>query len=193
METLLTAHLLQPPQSPLSSGLGSRLLLPRPTQPGASWSLPRLPGTRSLWVQVVSTLRGLAIPREATIWLGSRLALGWWDSAPDSVRRKAAGSPTSLSMRAGLASFLLGSPTPKPRFLHVCGHPWASQVALVVMSLPANAGDVRYVGSIPGSERSSGGRHSNPLQYSCLENPMDRGAGGLQSMGSKESDTTEVT
>ena len=42
--------------------------------------------------------------------------------------------------------------------------------------LPANAGDTRDVGSIPGSERSSGGRHDNSLQYSCLENPMDRGA-----------------
>ena len=43
----------------------------------------------------------------------------------------------------------------------------------VVKNLPANAGDA---GSIPGSGRSSGGEHGNPLQYSCLENPMDRGA-----------------
>ena len=40
-----------------------------------------------------------------------------------------------------------------------------------------NAGDIRDTGSIPGSERSYGGGHGNPLQYSCLENPMDRGAG----------------
>ena len=40
----------------------------------------------------------------------------------------------------------------------------------------ASAGDVRDVGSIPGLGRSPGGRHGNPLQYSCLENPMDRGA-----------------
>ena len=39
-----------------------------------------------------------------------------------------------------------------------------------------NAGDVRDVGSIPGLGRSPGGGHGNPLQYSCLENPMDRGA-----------------
>ena len=51
----------------------------------------------------------------------------------------------------------------------------ASQVALVVKNLPANAGDKRDLGSIPGSGRSPGGRHSNPFQYSCLENPMDRG------------------
>ena len=50
-----------------------------------------------------------------------------------------------------------------------------SQVALVVENLPANAGDIRDTGSIPGSGRSGGG-HGNPLQYSCLENPMDRGA-----------------
>ena len=39
-----------------------------------------------------------------------------------------------------------------------------------------NSGDIRDVGSIPGSGKSSGGGHGNPLQYSCLENPMDRGA-----------------
>ena len=52
----------------------------------------------------------------------------------------------------------------------------ASQVALVVKNLPANAGDIRDLGSTPGSGRSPGGEHGNPLQYSCLENPMDRGA-----------------
>ena len=45
----------------------------------------------------------------------------------------------------------------------------------MVMNLPANVGDV---GSIPGSGRSPGGGHGNPSQYSCLENPMDRGASG---------------
>ena len=54
-----------------------------------------------------------------------------------------------------------------------------SQVALAVKNLPAKAGDLRDTGSIPGSERSLGGGHGNPLQYSCLENP-----GELQSMGS---------
>ena len=49
-------------------------------------------------------------------------------------------------------------------------------MALVVKNWPANAGDVRDAGSIPGSGRSPGGGNSNPLQYSCLENPMDRGA-----------------
>ena len=48
-------------------------------------------------------------------------------------------------------------------------------MALVVESPPANAGDIRDVGSIPGLERSPGGEHGNPLHYSCLENTMDRG------------------
>ena len=46
----------------------------------------------------------------------------------------------------------------------------------MVKNLSANAGDVRDVSSIPGSGRSAGGKHSNPLQHSCLENPVDRGA-----------------
>ena len=53
---------------------------------------------------------------------------------------------------------------------------WASQVALVVRNLPAHAGDTRHAGLIPGWRRSPGGRHSNPLQYSYLNNPKDRGA-----------------
>ena len=52
----------------------------------------------------------------------------------------------------------------------------ASQVALVVKNPRANAGDIRDMGSTPGLGRSPGGGHSNPLQYSCLENPMERGA-----------------
>ena len=51
-----------------------------------------------------------------------------------------------------------------------------SQVALVVKKLPADAGDTGDAGLIPGSGRSPGGGHGNPLQYSCMENPMDRGA-----------------
>ena len=51
-----------------------------------------------------------------------------------------------------------------------------SQVALVVKNPPANAGDARDAGSIPGSGRSHGGGHGKLLQYSRLENPMDRGA-----------------
>ena len=61
----------------------------------------------------------------------------------------------------------------------------ASQVVLMVKNLPANAGDN---GLIPGLGRSPGGGHGNPLQYSCLENPMDRrvwraAVHGLQRVG----------
>ena len=52
----------------------------------------------------------------------------------------------------------------------------ASQVVLVVKNLPANGEDVRDTGSTPGLGRSPGGGHGNPLQYSCLENLVDRGA-----------------
>jgi len=56
----------------------------------------------------------------------------------------------------------------------------------MVKNLPANAEDVRDMGLIPGLGRSPGGGHGNPLQYSCLENPMGRGAWQLQSMGSQK-------
>ena len=49
-------------------------------------------------------------------------------------------------------------------------------MALVIKNLPAKAGDVKDMGSIPGSGRSAGGEHGNPLQYSSLENSMNRGA-----------------
>ena len=52
----------------------------------------------------------------------------------------------------------------------------ASQVALVVKNPPASGGDIRDTGSIPELGRSPGGGHGNPLQYSCLENALDRGA-----------------
>ena len=53
---------------------------------------------------------------------------------------------------------------------------WASLVAQLVQNPTANAGDARDVDLIPGSGRSPGERNSSPLQYSCLENPLDRGA-----------------
>ena len=58
---------------------------------------------------------------------------------------------------------------------------------------PANAGDTRHTGSIPGLGESPGGGRGNPLQYSCLENPMDRGAWQAIVHRVVESDTTEVT
>ena len=69
----------------------------------------------------------------------------------------------------------------------------ASQVALVVKSLPASAGDIRDAGSIPGLGRSPGGGHGSPHQDSCLENPRGRGVWRAAVHGVAESDTTEAT
>ena len=60
-----------------------------------------------------------------------------------------------------------------------------------VKNMHANAGDTRDTGSIPGSVRSPGGGHGNPLQYSCLENPMERGAWRATVHGVAESEMIE--
>ena len=58
-------------------------------------------------------------------------------------------------------------------------------MALVVKNLPANAGDIKDVGSIPGSRRSPGGGHGNPLQYSSWRIPWIEESGRLQFIGSQ--------
>ena len=70
---------------------------------------------------------------------------------------------------------------------------WASQVVLVVKNPPASAGDLRDLSSIPRSGRAPGGGHGNPLQYSCLENPIDKEAWWATVHGVTQSQTTEVT
>ena len=63
----------------------------------------------------------------------------------------------------------------------------------MVRNLPANAGGIRDVDLIPGLRRSPGGGHDNPLQYSCLENPMDRGTWQAMVHRFAESDMTEIS
>ena len=87
-------------------------------------------------------------------------------------------SPSSYSQRQPLIGILyfhstLFFPPLRLQTIHCF---WAYQVVLVVKPPPVSAGDMRDVGSIPGSGRSPGGGHGNPLQYSFLENPMDSGA-----------------
>ena len=83
----------------------------------------------------------------------------------------AQGSPghTSLELNVGKQCF-------KTELLLLFKYKESSQVALVTKNPPANAGDVRDPGSIPGSGISPGEGNGNPLQYSCMENHMDRGA-----------------
>ena len=64
---------------------------------------------------------------------------------------------------------------------------WGFPGGLEVKNPPANEGDLRGVGSVPGSGRSPGGGQGNSLRCSCLESPMDRGPGGLR--GAAESQT----
>ena len=66
-------------------------------------------------------------------------------------------------------------------------------MVVVVKNLPPNTGDIRDVSSIPGSGRCPGGGNGNPLQYSYLENPMDRGTWQATVHEVAESDMTEVT
>ena len=66
---------------------------------------------------------------------------------------------------------------------------WASQFVLVVKNPPANAGDPGDTGAITGSGRSPGIGNDNPLQYSCLENSMDRGGWQATVHGATESQT----
>ena len=78
---------------------------------------------------------------------------------------------------------LFGDDRDRGQYRHLLGYSrysdqirWASQMVLVLKNLPASARDIRDAALIPGSVRSPGEGNGNPLQYSCQENPMDRGA-----------------
>ena len=66
-------------------------------------------------------------------------------------------------------------------------------MVLVLKNMPADAGDIRDAGSVPGLGGSPGGGHGNTLQYSCLDNPMVRGAWWAILHGIADLDTTEVS
>ena len=78
-------------------------------------------------------------------------------------------------------------------YVYMLAYNGASQVVLAVKNSPANAGDIRDAGSIPGLRRSSGGGQGNPLHYSCLENShRQRSLAGYSPQGHKDLDTTEA-
>ena len=86
-----------------------------------------------------------------------------------------------LPMEFSRQEYWSGVPLPSPINMAVFlkliySIPTSSQVALVIKNLPANVADIRDMGLIPGLGKSPGEGNGNPLQYSCLENPMDRGA-----------------
>ena len=121
------------------------------------------------------------------VWVNS--GSWWWTGRPGTlqsmglqrIRRDLA---TELNWTEDLCKFFILSIC---YFLY-----WTSQVVPVVKRLPANAGDIRDTGLIPGSGKSPGKGHGNPLLYSCLENPMDRGGCKVHKVA-KKSDMTEMT
>ena len=111
-----------------------------------------------------------------------------WDPGPREPRRKLGGPDEMLPEPNLRFRLMVYPPHPPP-----CNYR-AFQVVLVVKNPSADSGDIRDMGSIPESGRSLGEGHGNPLQYSCLENPMDRGTWRATVHGvTKESDTTEAT
>ena len=108
-------------------------------------------------------------------------------------------APLVVSVQLGMNAGVLGSSgertglEPQSILTRYTGWGWASQVVSVVKNSTTNAGDARNAGWIPGSGRSPGGGQGNPLQYSCLENPMDTEAWwGIVHSVEEELDRTEV-
>ena len=114
--------------------------------------------------------------------VGHNLPTKQWQSRPTHSGKATAGF-----------KFEQGQPHPMPKSKREENKVWgASQVALMVKNLPAKAGDAGDSGLIPGLGMFPGGGNSNPLQYSCLKNSMDkRSLAGYNPWGCKESDTTE--
>ena len=98
-----------------------------------------------------------------------------------------------LKPSSGTAVFLWIPPSTSSNLESAIFLKRTSQVALVVKNLPDKDGDIKYACLIPGSRRSLGGGNGNPLQYSCLGNPMGRGAWWAIVHGVTQSDKTEWT
>ena len=111
-----------------------------------------------------------------------------WQPAPVFLPGKSQGQWSLMGCRLGVAH----SQTQLKHLSSSMSVLGASQVALLVKNLPASAGEIRDVSSIPGSRRSRGGGDGNPLQYSCLENPMDRGDWQVTAHKIAEPNTTEA-
>ena len=126
----------------------------------------------TLWTVACQALLYMEFPRQE-----------YWNGLPFPSPGDLPDSGIELQFSALQADSLLSEPSGKLldgvlfyNFLEVYTLCWDSQVALAVKNLPANARDMRDTGSTPGSGRSPRGGHGNPLQYFCLENPVDRGA-----------------
>ena len=139
-----------------------------------------------IFFKKMTSLVAQMVKRLSTMWKTWVRSLGW----EDSLEKEMATHCSTLALKIPWTEELGEGYYPwdhkelgTTEWLHFQFHIfyWASQVALVVKNSPANAGDVRDLGSIPSSRRSPGEGHDNPLQCSCLENPMDR----LQSVGSQ--------
>ena len=101
----------------------------------------------------------------ATVRMRDEVMLSTWSQVPAALLQ---GCPVQPESQCSWRKGVLRPPTFRKS--------WASQVVLVIKNLPANAADSRDLGLIPGLRRSPGEGNGHLLQYSCLENPMDRGA-----------------
>ena len=118
----------------------------------------------------------------ATLWTVDRqapLSMGlfrqeYWSGLPLPSQGDLPDPRIELSSLALQANSLSSEPPGKPYAFHKAAYndcSWASQEVQMVKNPPANVGDIRHAGSIPGLARCPGEGHGNPLQYSCLENP----------------------
>ena len=120
---------------------------------------------------------------DMTEWPNNNIAQCWHSFLTivnDNGESNWVGSETRWKFSTGSSFSLSSQICPQPLF-----PVWTIQVALVVTNPHNNTEDKRGVVSIPGLRRSLGGRHGNPLQYSCLENPKTKPPGGLQSIASQ--------